>query len=65
MNKRKNSKIITPKPIDPKHSWKQLSSKIVYKNKWMEVREDDIIHPNGKKGIYGYTVSPPGFLSLL
>jgi 8-oxo-dGTP pyrophosphatase MutT (NUDIX family) len=48
-----------PKPIDPKNSWKQLSSRVVYKNTWMEVREDDVMHPNGKKGIYGYMVSPP------
>lgn len=28
------------------------SSRIVYKNPWIEVHEDQIIYPNGKKGIY-------------
>lgn len=31
----------------------QLSSKIVYKNAWMTVREDDVAFSNGHKGIYG------------
>lgn len=31
-------------------------SKIVYKNPWIEVREDQVIRPNGKEGIFG-TVS--------
>lgn len=34
--------------------FKKLSSKTVYKNKWMEVFEDEIEFPNGQKGIYGY-----------
>jgi len=29
------------------------SSKVVYRNRWMTVREDSIVHPNGKPGIYG------------
>lgn len=32
---------------------KQLSSKIVYKNPWMTVKEDDVEFSNGHKGIYG------------
>jgi len=51
--------MIKPKPIDSKRSWQKLTSRVVYKNKWVEVREDDVIHPNGKKGIYGYMISPP------
>src|SRR3990167_1581823 len=31
---------------------KKVSSKIVYKNKWMSVREDKVVFPNGEKGIY-------------
>ncbi len=34
--------------------FKKLSSQSVYKNKWMEVFEDDIEFPNGQEGIYGY-----------
>jgi ADP-ribose pyrophosphatase len=31
----------------------QLESKIVYRNKWMSVREDIIQRPSGAQGIYG------------
>lgn len=30
-----------------------LSSREVYRNQWMRVREDEILRSNGKKGIYG------------
>ena len=33
--------------------WKTLGSKVVYQNAWMKVREDDVVRPDGKKGIYG------------
>lgn len=32
---------------------KQLSSKTVYQNPWMVVREDEVEFPNGHRGIYG------------
>lgn len=32
--------------------WKTLSSKIVYKNPWITVREDSVIRPDGARGIY-------------
>jgi 8-oxo-dGTP pyrophosphatase MutT (NUDIX family) len=32
---------------------KRLSSKIVYENPWMKVREDQVEFPNGHNGIYG------------
>lgn len=32
---------------------KTLSSKIVYQNPWILVREDEILRPDGNKGIYG------------
>lgn len=28
-------------------------SKIVYKNPWIEVREDKVVRPNGKEGLFG------------
>lgn len=37
--------------------WKTLSSKQVYKNPWISVREDQVITPNGKPGIYGVVES--------
>ncbi len=33
--------------------WKTLSSKIVYKNPWITLREDAVVTPSGAKGIYG------------
>lgn len=32
--------------------WKKIKSKIVHKNPWYQVREDDVIRPDGKKGKY-------------
>ncbi|MBF0199053.1 MAG: NUDIX hydrolase [Planctomycetes bacterium] len=37
---------------------KTVKSKIVYKNKWMSVREDEIIRPSGNSGIYGVVDKP-------
>ncbi len=33
--------------------WKQLSSKIVYQNPWIKIREDTVLKPDGTEGIYG------------
>ncbi len=33
--------------------WKVTSSKVVYKNPWMSIREDTVVTPTGKNGIYG------------
>lgn len=33
--------------------WKIKSSEVKYKNPWIEVREDRVIHPDGKDGIFG------------
>ncbi len=35
--------------------WKKINSKIVYKNPWIEVVEDSVIRPDGKKGIHQLT----------
>jgi 8-oxo-dGTP pyrophosphatase MutT (NUDIX family) len=37
---------------------RQISSKVVYSNAWMTVREDRIEHPDGSPGLYGYVVKP-------
>ena len=37
--------------------WKTLSSKVVYENPWMTVREDKAINPVGKETIYGVVSS--------
>ncbi len=33
--------------------WKTLDSKVVYENDWIRVREDAVVRPDGKEGIYG------------
>ncbi|MBT8091588.1 MAG: NUDIX hydrolase [Gammaproteobacteria bacterium] len=35
-------------------SWKKLSSKRVFENDWMEVREDHVINPGGGENHYGH-----------
>lgn len=42
-----------------KNPWKTLSSKHVYKNAWIKVREDKVINPLGKKSIYGVIEKSP------
>jgi ADP-ribose pyrophosphatase len=37
---------------------KTLSSRIVYKNKWMQIREDQIKRKDGSLGIYGIVEKP-------
>ena len=39
--------------MSDKNPWKTLSTKIIYKNKWMRLREDQVITLSGTKGIYG------------
>jgi 8-oxo-dGTP pyrophosphatase MutT (NUDIX family) len=33
--------------------WTRLSSREVYANPWIQVREDQILHPDGSPGLYG------------
>lgn len=35
-------------------SWRKLSSRTVYENPWMEVREDHVINPGGGENHYGH-----------
>lgn len=39
--------------------WKKLSTKIIYKNQWLQLREDTVIRPDGKKGKYSIVERPP------
>ena len=41
-----------------------LSSREVYLNRWMRVREDEILRSNGQKGIYGVVEKPDGAIIL-
>ncbi len=33
--------------------WKTITSRTAYENAWLRVREDQVIRPDGKPGIYG------------
>lgn len=35
-----------------------MTSREVYRNAWMRVREDDVVHPDGSAGIYGVVDKP-------
>ena len=40
--------------MDPfANPWKTLRQDVKYKNEWMQVREDQVIRPDGLEGIYG------------
>ena len=39
--------------------WQTMSSREIYRNQWMRLREDQVITPGGKKGIYGVVETSP------
>lgn len=52
---------MTPRPDpgrDSGASIKQVSSRVVYDNPWMALREDVIRRPDGSEGIYSYVEKP-------
>lgn len=38
--------------MDEPSPWKKLSEKVVYQNRWIKVREDQVVTPSGSDGIY-------------
>lgn len=40
-------------PDEERNPWEVLSTRVVYDNPWIRVREDAVVHPNGEEGIYG------------
>ncbi len=40
--------------------YRVLGSRSVYRNKWLFVREDEVIHPNGSRGVFGVVRMKPG-----
>ncbi len=34
-------------------TWETLSERVVYENRWIRVREDQFVRPDGQTGIYG------------
>lgn len=47
-----------------KGSWVVTNSKIVYKNPWISVIEDEVVRPDGKKGIFGVVKMKSGISVL-
>lgn len=44
--------------------WKIRSTQIKYQNPWVSVREDKVIRPDGKNGIFGVVTMLPGISVL-
>lgn len=44
--------------------WTRLSTKTIYENPWIRVREDQVVRPDGKPGIYGVVELPPSVAVL-
>ncbi len=42
-----------PKPDLSSEPWKKLSSKSIYQNRWLSLREDQVALPDGRTTIYG------------
>lgn len=38
---------------ETKNPWQTLSSREVYENPWIRIREDQVVRPDGEPGIYG------------
>lgn len=43
---------------EPQPFIRQVSSRLVYRNRWMAVREDEIERPDGSRGVYGVVDKP-------
>jgi len=46
-------------PLKQANPWTTKSSRIAYENRWIRVREDQVIRPDGQPGIYGVVEVPP------
>jgi 8-oxo-dGTP pyrophosphatase MutT (NUDIX family) len=44
--------------------WRVRSSRTVYRNPWLGIREDEVVRPDGTPGIYG-VVELPGSIAVL
>lgn len=44
--------------------WKTLETKVVYRNPWITVHEDKVIHPGGGEGIYSVVDAKDGVLVI-
>jgi 8-oxo-dGTP pyrophosphatase MutT (NUDIX family) len=44
---------MTTSPPDGPNPWRTTATRRVYGNPWIDVREDAVVHPDGRDGIYG------------
>ncbi len=49
----------TSHPGQDRGPWRVLQTREVYKNQWMRLREDAVLRPDGKPGIYGVVELEP------
>jgi len=47
------------KNSEQKNPWQKISSRPIYNNPWINVREDQVVTPSGTKGIYGVVEAKP------
>lgn len=57
-----DSPVKNRQPLIP--DWRLLSSRLVYENRWMKLREDQVITPAGGEGIYGWLELPDAVVVL-
>jgi ADP-ribose pyrophosphatase len=53
-----------PDPGEKRGPWLVKASQVKYENNWMRVREDQVIRPDGKDGVYGVAEVLPGVMIL-
>ena len=46
-------------PTPPPDPWRSRSSRHVYTNPWISVREDQVLRPDGSPGVYGVVSVAP------
>jgi hypothetical protein len=39
--------------------WQTLATRVVYANSWLRLREDTVVRPDGREGIYGVVEMRP------
>ena len=45
--------------------WTTLATTIIYTNSWLRLREDTVIRPDGREGIYGVVEMPPASVGIV
>jgi 8-oxo-dGTP pyrophosphatase MutT (NUDIX family) len=44
--------------VDEAQQWRTTSSRLVYENPWLRLREDEFVRPDGSRGLYGVVEKP-------